>query len=229
MATIDTVARAIGGRTKIAALCLAAGLGACAETGAVSYGTITSLYSTDMVGYATRDGNFRVAVLGNPFNVPQAQTNAAVKSALRPPFFVGSVNVRVLDPAAATGDSRLVLTFNAKPGVAPKACELDRVDAAAGRAEIRIDAAFCAGTRLVSRAYLRAWARPRRPRRPTSCVPARRAHRRGIPPCQLQEPPGPAVAAGSGTESRHFYPGLEIPIFGLWAKGTPARCGPERG
>jgi hypothetical protein len=121
---------------------------ACTQTGDVSYGTITPLYSGDLVGYATRDGSFRVAVPGNPFDIPQAQTNAAIRSALLPPYFVGSLDVLMLDPAAARRDTRLVLIFNATaPGAAIEACGPDRVETAAARPEVRIDAIFCAGCR----------------------------------------------------------------------------------
>jgi hypothetical protein len=146
---------------RIAALAAALALSACAagqvQTG---YGDITPFYDRNVVTYASSGGAFPLVVHGNPFpGLTQTQATQAIAQDMRLPGWFPPARFAPAPVAnAPSGDYRLVLVFNASPGVsASDACGDLRQIAVAPRSgpETTVRAAFCTRGEAISDTWAR--------------------------------------------------------------------------
>ena len=112
---------------------------------------LSPAYAPTSVWYATKDG-LRTVVHGNPFGVPQADTDAAVIANLRmPPWHQAGRFVPFSKDGKRRG-YRLVLVFNpARPLSSGDACgDLSEIDVGPAGGMTRVRAAFCTRERPLS-------------------------------------------------------------------------------
>ena len=130
---------------------LAACSGAASITTTDAFAALSPAYAPGSVWYAAKDG-MRAVIHGNPFAVPQAETDQAVLSALRLPRWHQRAQFVSYPTDGKRRGYRLVLVFNtADPIGHGKACrDLQEIGVGPGQGVTRIHAAFCTGERLLS-------------------------------------------------------------------------------
>lgn len=108
--------------------------------------TLTGSYTPQILSYAGGKGGMPVAVVGNPFNAPQEDVDAAVAAALERSHFGPRIPFLTQAPEGFTSPYRVVVALDPAPGAGARSLCAGRVEtrprAPAGLN--RVEAALCA-------------------------------------------------------------------------------------
>ncbi len=139
------------------AAAFAVAVAACAGT-ATRVGTsgISEFYSPSLASYVSRNGTFPMEVHGNPFGVPQAQSDAAIRGARAIPAWAGTGNfVAHSEPGRGL---RLVLVFgptDAAVGSRRVCSDAGEIATARSETQTHVFAAFCRNNEWITYASIR--------------------------------------------------------------------------
>ena len=121
-----------------ASACLAASaalglLAACAGTPTVLPSNVTASYTPDIINYSAGKGGMLTEVVGNPFNAPKAELEAAVVETAEDSHFGQDIPFFTRPPEGYTSPYRVVFAMNPAPGT-------DFYELCGGKAETRLRA-----------------------------------------------------------------------------------------
>ena len=134
-------------RLTLAMLLLAAGLTACAAADVVLSPTnFYGAYTPTVVNYSSARGGMPVEVVGNPFDAPKDELNAAISGWMEGSHFGPRVNFLTEPPGDFSSAYRIVMVFDPSQGYTElKLCrESGSIQPGTGEA-VRVHAALCAG------------------------------------------------------------------------------------
>ena len=127
-------------------------LAACAGTPTVLPPTVGPAYGPEIINYSAGKGGMLTEVVGNPFQAPKAELEAAVVEAAEGSHFGQRIPFVLRPPAGYNSPYRVVYAMNPVPGTNPR-------DLCGGEAQTRqrlpsesdrVSAALCAGDSVIS-------------------------------------------------------------------------------
>jgi hypothetical protein len=134
-------------RRSLIALVLAGAAASCANTGVVlSPASYYGAYSPSALSYSATSGGILVQVVGNPFDVPQADLERAVTGAMTGSHFGPAVDFVTARSDGFRSPYRIVMVFDSAQGYTEgKLCrESGPFETGAGEI-VKVQAALCAG------------------------------------------------------------------------------------